>query len=345
MKVLVDGDYVIRQTKMRLNYQPGKSQNVIQTGMIIPDPDVVYRMGYYNSSFSSPYTEELDGIVLEYVGGEPYMSIYNNGVADSYAQADWNMDKMDGSGPSGLTLDITKSQIFVVDLEWLGVGRVRVGFNINGKTIIVHEFYHANLLEGTYMISPNHSLRYEIRSVGGIGELWHICGSVQSEGGVQLAGGLYTAHRGITSYATNSNTSIHPLVSLRIRSDRPDGTLYLKDISILTTSTADYRWCILFNPTVAGVDDSEWVPAGGNSCVEYNVARVNTNILSGGTEFASGYVRGTSQSGGDITVKVDSAVRPGISIAGVSDQLVLAVQNITAANETYYGALNWLEAL
>jgi hypothetical protein len=64
------------------------------------------------------------------------------------AQADWNQDPLDGTGPSGLTLDSSKAQILYMDIEWLGLGTVRTGFIINGAFVPCHNFDHANLCDG-----------------------------------------------------------------------------------------------------------------------------------------------------------------------------------------------------
>jgi hypothetical protein len=57
----------------------------------------------------------------------------------------WNGDKLDGTGASGLTLDLTKPQILWIDFEWLGVGNVRCGFIINGQYIVCHTYQTANV--------------------------------------------------------------------------------------------------------------------------------------------------------------------------------------------------------
>jgi len=128
-------------------------------------------------------------------------------------QDSWNLDRMDGVGYSGKTLDITKTQIVVIDLEWLGVGRVRVGLNIDGVSYYVHEFLNANVLDKTYMTTANLPVRYEISNgvdstirqtreyfryqpgksqfilctglFGTDNTMKHICSTVVSEGGVQ----------------------------------------------------------------------------------------------------------------------------------------------------------------
>lgn len=82
------------------------------------------------------------------------------------AQSAWNVDKLDGTGASGITVDPTKSQIFVFDFEWLGVGRVRTGLVVDGKIYYFHYFSHANVTNVVYMSTPNLPLRYELENDG-----------------------------------------------------------------------------------------------------------------------------------------------------------------------------------
>jgi hypothetical protein len=93
-----------------------------------------------------------DGTTLKivrrtYTSGSP--------VDTEISQSSWNGDKLDGTGASGFTLDPSKSNILFIDIEWLGVGSVRVGFVINGQLITAHTFNNANSLTTVYMQTAN----------------------------------------------------------------------------------------------------------------------------------------------------------------------------------------------
>ena len=80
-------------------------------------------------------------------------------------QADWNIDRADGTGPSGYTLDITKIQMCYMDYSWYGAGKIRFGFkDQNGHVKYVHEFKHNNRLTESYFRSGNLPARYEIEN-------------------------------------------------------------------------------------------------------------------------------------------------------------------------------------
>ena len=81
------------------------------------------------------------------------------------AQDNWNIDKADGSGPSGFNLDITKIQMAYIDYSWYGAGKIRFGFkDANGHVKYMHAFLHNNRLEEAYMRSGNIPGRYEIEN-------------------------------------------------------------------------------------------------------------------------------------------------------------------------------------
>lgn len=83
------------------------------------------------------------------------------------AQSQWNLDKADGTGPSGYNLDITKIQMAYLDYSWYGAGKIRFGFKDNkGKVRYFHEFIHNNKLNEAYMRSGNLPARYQIENIG-----------------------------------------------------------------------------------------------------------------------------------------------------------------------------------
>jgi hypothetical protein len=77
-------------------------------------------------------------------------------------QSDWNIDKMDGTGPSGVTVDLSKMQMFYLDYAWYGAGAIRFGFkDERGEVVYCHRMTHANVKTEAYMRSGNLPARYE----------------------------------------------------------------------------------------------------------------------------------------------------------------------------------------
>lgn len=342
MTVTNNSEFVIRQTYMRFNYQPGKSLMLFQTGLMSYETGVTKRIGYFTTNTTTPFDSNRKGYYWQNDGSAVSICIAKNGTCNGVNQQDWNIDKMDGSGASGITIDWSTCQIFFIDFEWLGVGRVRTGLVVDGKIYYVHEFNHANNVTSVYTELPNLPLRYEIRSTGGSGTLNHICNSVISEGGLENNGIVRGVDRSNTDITTQTDNDIYPVISIRLQSGKEMITVNPIDFSIMVDSTADFRWALYLNPTIAGTDAASWT-ALANSCIEYDVTRNNTNKLSGGTLIKSGYV----ESGGadQVQLEIDSPLHLGMSIDGTMDEFVLAVQVINGGAEDFYGALSWRELL
>ena len=146
---------ITRQTFRQFNYQPGKSQLIFLTANMNGIVDgVTKQVGQFNTN---------NGLFFELSGSSAYVGIrtYTSGsvVDTKIAQASWNVDPMDGTGPSGVTIDWSKVQIFVMDFEWLGVGRVRFGLVNNGIVYYVHYYSGANNDTKVYMTTPNLPVR------------------------------------------------------------------------------------------------------------------------------------------------------------------------------------------
>jgi hypothetical protein len=149
------GSQVLRETFKVFSYQPGKSLLVMNTFVMAPaQTNLRQRVGYFGTS-NGLYLQ-LNNSTLSFVERSLVTGAITETTVD---QSSWNVDKMDGTGPSGITLDITKAQILFMDIEWLGEGTVRLGFVINGQFYICHKFHHANLITSTYITTASLPLR------------------------------------------------------------------------------------------------------------------------------------------------------------------------------------------
>lgn len=337
-----NGSSAIRQTKQRIDYQPGKSLLIFTTFVLgVAGNNLRKRLGYFNANngvFLQQTSSALSFVIRSFATGVVTENVVN--------QSSWNLDRLDGTGISGITLDVTKAQILLIDVEWLGVGRVRVGFVINGLPIYVHEFNHANVISSVYMSTPNLPIRFEITNTaaGDSGELEEICATALSEGGYSLLGILRSKSREATPIAIASADGLVPLISIRLKSTHIGSTIIPIDLSIISSAATTYRWVLILNPVVAGVDAASWTPISG-SAVEYDISRTTTNSLTGGTVIKNGYVvgQGNSISAAD-SGDLQSLLVVSADINDAPDQLVLAVQRIGAGGAVdYYGSLSWRE--
>lgn len=327
----------VRQTYRWFNYQPGKSSEIIMTGVWgAAGTGITKRIGQFETNNGLFFEQTSTGM------GVVVRTKTSGAVVDTRVpQASWNLDTLDGNGPSGINLDYTKTQIMFIDYEWLGVGRVRFGWFVNGTPYYCHQVLNTNVLSLVYMSMPNLPLRYELRNdgTGAANSLTHICATVISEGGFAETGIVRGINRGVTALVTNNDTAIYPVIAIRLNSSYLHATIKISNLSVVCTSTSAYNWYLILNPTVVGTALSFSVVT--NSAVDADVSRLNTTTLTGGTILSSGTSFQTNDGAAVTNIPTDFAL--GSTIAGVSDIIVLAVQRITGTSESFYASLNWRE--
>ena len=296
------GSKVYRETTKVFSYQPGKSLLVMTTFVFnTAKANLRQRAGYYGAA-NGMYLE-LDGTGVDALSFVQRSSVSGALVETKVAQSAWNYDKLNGTGPSGMTLDITKAQILWMDFEWLGVGTVRLGFVIDGKFILCHQFHHANLITSTYITTASLPLRYEIENTGTTASnstLKQICSTVISEGGYQLNGLQQAVNIPITAPRTTSVAgTYYPILSLRLKSSPNflDAVIILTALSVLGTGNGvNYNWKVIASGTTTA---GTWVSAGVNSAVEYNITGTS---FTGGRTLASGYLNSSNQGSQSIDI-------------------------------------------
>lgn len=336
-----ENDQVIRQTRRYIRYQPGKSQLIKQTFVMgAADDTVRRRVGYFDAS---------NGLFLEQQTGMRFIRrTYVSGTATDtkVEQADWNLDPMDGTGPSGITLDFTKSQILFFDIEWLGVGRVRCGFFVDGAPYFAHAFYNTNSLATVYMTTANLPLRYEItRTAAGSGnaDLYQICSAVESEGGRDERA-ITIGYNMLASRAV-SNADL-PVLSIQLSTVFPiGGTIPNRETVIpsmysIYTEDAAIRYHFILNGTLTS---PSWQTVNSTSSgVQYDVS---ATAISGGTVInGGGYVVSTQQSRGAVESQLDTDLFMSLNSAGdASDVLSIVCQRLTATNSDTWCSLTWKE--
>jgi hypothetical protein len=331
---------VVRETTKVFAYQAGKSLLVMNTlVMQSAKTGLRQRVGYYGTN---------NGIYIELANSVLYIvkrsSISGSIVDTRIAQSSWSNDKLDGSGPSGLTLDISKAQILWMDIEWLGVGSVRTGFIINGQFVLCHIFHHANLITSTYITSASLPLRYEIKNTAatsGNSTLKQICSTVISEGGFELNGLQQSINIPITSpRALTTAGTYYPIISIRLKSAFLDAIVIPTAFSMMGTANGiDYNWRII----VAGTTSAgTWVSAGSDSAVEYNITGTS---FSGGRILASGFLNSSNQGSPSIDVLREAVFKFQLERNGLTstpNELTLVVTAATN-NETIFASIDWEE--
>lgn len=333
---------VVRETTKVFSYQPGKSLQIMNTFVFnAAKTNLRQRVGYYGAN--NGYYLELDGTSLSFVQRS---SVTGSMVETRVTQANWNVDALDGTGASLLTLDISKAQIYWMDIEWLGVGAVRMGFVIDGKFIHCHTFNHANIITTTYITTASLPCRYEIKNTGstsGSSTLKQICSSVISEGGYELRGlqqAIGTAI-GAPRDLTTVNT-YYPVISIKLKDspDRLDAIVILTALSLMAiTNNANYNWQVVASGTTTG---GTWITAGSDSAVQYNMSGTS---FSGGRILASGWMNGSNQGATPVDILKEALFKFQLERNGLTStpyELTLVVAS-DAGGADVYASLDWEE--
>jgi hypothetical protein len=332
-------DYVIRQTKQRFNYQPGKSQLVFMTFYSPQVTGITSRIGYFDGTGTNNLTPN-NGIFFECDGSLSWNIAKNGSITETVIQSNWNVDKLDGTGRSGITLDPTATQIMIIDFEWLGVGRVRVGFVIDGIIYYCHYFNHSNnnSFTSVYMSSPNLPLRYSIESDGtAASTLNHICSSVISEGGIEKTGILRSVENN-ASFVAGYNTVKYSLVSIRLKTVYNDVTVIPESVQLVIGTNDSFKWELQLNPEINGTVSYTGLT---DSAIEYSQGVLANTIATDGVIIGRG--GGSTSSRGSVA-ELQTALRIGSTILGTQDVLSLVIRPFSS-NLSVWACLNFRELL
>jgi hypothetical protein len=309
------GSEVLRETAKVFSYQPGKSLLVMNTFVMAPaQTGLRQRVGYFGTD-NGIYIQ-LEDETLSFVERSLVTGIVTETIVD---QGSWNADKLDGNGPSGITLDITKAQILFMDIEWLGEGTVRLGFVIDGNFIVCHRFNHANLITSTYITTASLPLRYELR-------------------GAQQAIGTPI----LTPVTFAVAGTYYPIVGIRLVSTKLDAIVILTAVSLLGLGNGkNYAWRVVQSATITG---GLWTPIGPDSAVEYNLTGASA---SGGRVLAQGYINSSNQGSPSMDILKEALFAAQLernTFTGVAYELVIEMAiDATGGTLGAYVSVDWEE--
>lgn len=241
---------VVRQTFTYVSSQPGKSKLAILSGVMATVNGTTSRIGTF---------DDADDKIISDSGNGPYFEVTTMGGISTCSvvlrfnmtntvvpQTSWNIDKMDGVGPS--TFNITnwgRVMSYVIDMQWIGV--IRFGLYINGLVYPVHIFTGSGL--GTpycaavtlpYIRMPKLPVRYELSSIDGANgsaTMLQLSGSVMSEGGYEPSGIRLSYAMSSAVAVSNSSNVDTPILSLCLASSEPFNRMTLSDIGCAVTVT------------------------------------------------------------------------------------------------------------
>jgi hypothetical protein len=234
-----------------------------------------------------------------------------------------------------------------MDLEWLGVGTVRIGFVVNGNFYVCHKFHHANIIATTYITTASLPLRYEITNTGatsGASTLKQICSTVLSEGGYQLNGLQQAIGIPVT---TPRNLAVagtfYPIVSIRLKTspDRLDGIAICTAISVIATSSGNYNWQVRASGTTTG---GTWVSAGVNAAVDYNITGTS---FTGGRILGSGFFSVSNQGSTQVDILKEALFKTQLERNGLTstpfELTIVVASDVGGGGGNVLASMDWEE--
>ncbi len=337
-----DGSKAMMQTFEYFRYQPGKSLAIAQT-FVMPTQQAGTKMqvGYFDDD-NGFFFEVKDAATVQMVRRT---KTSGSVVDDVVLQEDWNHDKLDGTGASGITMDFTKGQILRIDLQWLSLGRVRMCFDVHGQLVLAHEFLAANVLSVPITTTANLPVRWLIENTAAPAStktMMAICTSVFNEGGDQSElGHPFGFANGVTTRTISTVPipilSIRPATTLNSITNRVH--LRIEEIEILTSKDVFFQ--IVYKPT--SITNVSWQSPVSHSSIETDVAGT---AIAGGVVISDGYISGgAANSRGAGRVPFISKLPIVLDAAGTdqSRSVSIVLTRVGSQDATCAASLNWTE--
>lgn len=271
--------------------EPGSYLETVRSGIYIPGYAANVGIGFrFNQQAGAEadwgYYDNLDGIFFRYRTATGYqLVIKRDGVETTINRADWNTDKLDGTGPSGINIDANSGYVFEIDYTWYGYGPISWSIldkgQVSGKKSRVYTIHTQSIEQTTSLRNPNLPIRAD--NVGTVGNC-HISGRQYS-----LLGKFTPEQRltGLTSNLVTVGTSWVPLVSFRKKAGSFGG-IVADSFTLFNSGTVLVEVQLILNPVL----NSETIATLPNrsaieTAVEYNVSATS---FTGGEAFYSDIV-------------------------------------------------------
>lgn len=346
LSVSGNGDSVLRRTTKLIPYFPGRTIQMSFAGKFSPDvkDSVTQRVGLFDNN---------NGLFFQLDSGGLKFVIRNNGDDSRYVyQENWNQDKLDGTGVSGITLDPSKFQVGVIEFEWYGGGRVKFGMVVEDNIIWAHYFDNSNYRDTPYMGTSVLPISYEVISTGSAANIIQgssvasLLGEVPTDGQPRFYGNE------IGSPITLGAAGVYyRALSLRLNPSYINSIAIFNKARAFGESNTVYRYRVSVQDTfrnngdTADSNPSTWTWANvPNSVLQYSLptlASPERVTKTTGIAFDGDYFVGDAAPGGGVSL--DSFIgQMGRKIDGTSDIWTISIA-CPSPSKTAYGSIYWSE--
>jgi len=329
-------------TLKNFRYQPGKGHLVQQTLSIVnpSEENSITKWGYFDDN---------DGLFFSSSGGVFGVVLRDNGTDTFVAQSNFNLDTLDGNGQSGFNIDLSKSNIYQISFQFLGVGVVEFSvYKGDGSTIPFHRFENANTNTYQYMKTALLPVKYEVintdTTTAGSG-INVLCVNVSSEGGFNPLYYIING-RSTSDFVDHGSNYEIPVLSIRSRKNVNGQKNKVEVIPFRMTICCDSKAAIVRlrkNATLtAGV--TSFTTVSDNSSMEYNTTATG---LTGGVELTTYAINKDSSADISLTPTTFDINKQSLSYnnAGQQEMLTATIERVgTGVSDTsVLVAIEWAE--
>lgn len=336
------GSKIIRQTRQVMRYTSGR-QNTLTFSVRLTNPTVGVRrrFGLFNGTDGFYFEDSgtLDANGLPEYAVVLISTASGSLVTERVTRNNWNGDKLDGAGPSGITASPTAQQMISIEYEWYGAGQVVFTFIINGLPRVIHIFDTGNRLLLPWCKTPFLPIRLELENFGGAAGTHHLyqgSNSVLVEGRLVKQGipsNILTPLAGIT---LSDAYTFYPVVSVRMKPTMLEGIILLSNFVANTLDNTDVYYKVLRNATLNGT----WVDMpDANAFTQYNYT--STGEVTTGSQIDSGFITAGAAVRVELSKDADLQLGRG-SMGTVSDTVTIAIA-AKNANKKAVASLSWIE--
>ena len=326
---------VIRQTRNVIRYIPGRQNELIFTTRFNePTAGIRRRVGAFGAN---------NGIFFEDDGGT-YSCVIRRATANGNIETrvtrdNWNYDKLDGTGVSGLTLDFTKNQMMTIEYEWFGSGQVEFNVVIDNNKFPMHRFNTGNRENIVWSNTPFVPHRVELTNTtgaNGIHQMYQGGFSVLTEGSVGPLGRRRDVASNNAGTTLTDSLEYYPVLSIRLQNAGLDGVVLPVGYQAATLDNTSIFVRIVRDATLTGAN----FIAEENTLIEFDTS---ATAASGGTIIASGYINPDGQGGEQALGDVNSVVQLGRNNLGTTSQTLTIELAAVGSNKAGWAALNYIE--
>ena len=333
------GDEVIRQTRRVQRYLPGRANEASIAIMLNnTSAGIRSRFGVF---------DQYNGAYFEHDGTDYNVVIRRNTasgiVEERIARSNWNQDKLDGTGPSGIIGDPAAIQMLVIEYEWYGAGQVDFKFVINNNAFSVHQVNHANIHDHTWASYGSFPIRYELTNVTGVPgthTVLHGSHSFLTEGTTTLLGKQLSISSPTTGYNLATAGTFYPVLAIRLKSTALNSVVIPDEFAAGLLDKTDMFVRVIERPTT--VTGGTWISAGAESPLEYNLTATS---FTGGTISSTKFIS-EKQMGQSITFAERAITQIGrktTTVIGDTSEVFLLAGAATDDDKHAWVSLGWIE--